>query len=130
MDESIRISVRQLLFFSAFVALACFILAVFLPRHLVSPALPFTIVFFILVTYSVLAFLVRANKKGFTKFINAFMITTGLKLILFILIVVGYTLLNTGDAVTFLGTFFILYLFYTGFEVYAILRLLKAGKKK
>ena len=57
------------------------------------------------------------------------MITTGLKLILFILVIVIYSLVRKSDAVPFLGSFFILYLWYTGFEIYAILRLIKAGKR-
>ncbi len=129
MNDPMKKSVRQLLFYSAFLAFACFILALVLPRTYITPALPFTIIFFILVTWGVLAFLVRANYKGMAKFINAFMLTTGLKLLLFILIIVGYTVANRGDAVPFLGSFFILYLCYTGFEVYAILRIIKAGKQ-
>ncbi len=129
MNELIRRTLKQLLFYSAFLAFACLILAWLLPRTLITPALPAIIVFFIAVTMVVLVLLLRANERGMTRFINVFMITTGLKLILFILIIVGYSLMNRADAVAFLGSFFILYLLYTAFEVYAILGIIKAGKK-
>jgi|WetSurMetagenome_2_1015567.scaffolds.fasta_scaffold600313_2 hypothetical protein len=129
MNDILRVTLKHLLFYSAFVAFVSTILAWVLPRTLITPALPFMIVFFILVTLGILFFLLKANEKGMTRFINAFMITTGLKLIVFILIIVAYSLANRYDAVPFLGSFFILYLLYTGFEVYAILGLIKAGKR-
>ncbi len=129
MNELVRKTLRQLLFYSAFLALACLILSWILPSALITPTLPAMIVFFIGVTLVILILLLRANARGMARFINIFMITTGLKLILFILIIVGYSLANRPDAVAFLGSFFILYLLYTAFEVYAILGIIKAGKK-
>jgi F0F1-type ATP synthase assembly protein I len=92
--------------------------------------LPALIVFFLFISWVIIWYLFRASEKSFIKFVNAFMATTGLKLLTLILVIVGYILLNHGDAIPFLVAFFILYLLYTGFEVYAVLYLSKRQKKE
>ena len=125
-----RIFIRRILLYSAFLAFAAVILSLLLPSGYLTPALPALIIFFLLVTWLILWYLMKASDKSFIKFVNAFMITTGLKLLLLILVIVAYIFLNRSDAVPFLVAFFILYLFYTGFEVYTVLFLSKHQKRE
>jgi hypothetical protein len=55
------------------------------------------------------------------------MLTTAIKLFLFITVMIIYSFLNRKDAVAFLLNFFILYLVYTVFEVVQIISLSKSS---
>lgn len=116
--------------FSAFLAFTGVILSLTLPPGTITPALPLLIVFFLIIAWVIIWYLFRASEKSFIKFVNAYMLSTGLKLLTLILIIVAYIFLNRGDAVPFLVAFFVLYLLYTGFEVYAVLYLSKRQKKE
>lgn len=129
MKEILTLFIKRLLIYSAFLAFAAVILSLVFPGT-VSPALPGILVFYLVVTWIIIRFLFRSSEKSFVKFVNAFMISTGLKLLVLILVIVGYVLLNRSDVVPFLVAFFILYLFYTGFEVYAVLYLSRHQKKE
>lgn len=130
MKDIKKLFFRRIMIFSAFLAFAGVILSLVLPAGAVTPVLPALIVFFLFISWVIIWFLFRASEKSFIKFVNAFLATTGLKLLTLILVIVGYILLNRGDAVPFLVAFFILYLLYTGFEVYAVLYLSKRQKKE
>lgn len=62
----------------------------------------------------------NSRKKDMSKFTNFFMITTFLKLLLYLLIILLYIILNKQDAVPFTLTFFAYYLIFTTFEVISI----------
>ena len=130
MNDTVKYFFRQIMIYSAFLAFASVILSLLLPAGTITPAMPALIVFFLILTWAIIRYLMKASEKSFVKFVNAFMITTGLKLLLLIIVIVGYIFLNRGDAVPFLVVFFILYLFYTGFEVYTVLYLSKRQKKQ
>lgn len=94
----------------------------FFPKINCSPALPFLFPFFIassLISYS---FLLKSMKKKFIRFVNAFLLTTTIKLFLYISVMIVYVLMHRNDAFMFILSFFILYLFYTVFEVTFILK--------
>jgi hypothetical protein len=130
MNDIMKLFLRRIMIFSAFLAFAGVVLSLVLPAGTITPALPALIVFFLGIAWAIIRYLFRASEKSFVKFVNAFMLSTGLKLLVLILIIVGYIFLNRSDAVPFLGAFFILYLLYTGFEVYAVLYLSKRQKKE
>lgn len=130
MKDLMKLFIRRVLIFSAFLAFAGVVSSLLLPGGSITPALPFLIVFFLIISWVVIWYLFLSSGKSFIKFVNAFMLTTALKLLIFILVIVGYVLLNRGDAVPFLGAFFLLYLLYTGFEVYAVLYLSRRQKKE
>lgn len=121
---------RRIMIYSAFLAFAGVILSLVLPAGYITPALPYLIVFFLALTWAITWYLLKASEKSFIRFVNAFMLTTGIKLLLLILIIVAYIFLNRPDAVPFLAVFFVLYLCYTGFEVYAVLYLSRRQKKE
>ena len=112
---------KNILIFSAILGIFAVILFFVLPRHYFSPSLPFLFTFFIAVTLVSYYFLLRTVHIKFIRFVNYFMLSTVIKLILYIAILFIYIFLNKKDAVAFALSFFILYLFYTFFEVTAIL---------
>ena len=114
---------KQLLIFSLILAIIVFIISKLIPAHLVSPTLPFLFPLFIAVNLIVYYILQKTGKNHPSKFINRLMILTMVKLIFFILLIITYMLLNPPDKFPFVSTFFILYVFYTIFEVKAFISL-------
>jgi len=108
---------RKLLIFTFIIAAIGFTVAYFLPENYVTPTLPFLYVFFLSVTIIVHFILLKVSEKRTTAFINYFMILTFGKLIFYLTIIIIYALLNREDVVPFIISFFILYVFFTVFEV-------------
>ena len=113
---------RQLLVFSAAAALLAIAAWLLLPGRYISPALPFLFPFFIGATLLSFHFLLGKIGDRFIRFVNAFMLTIVIKLLVYALVMVGYSLLNRLDAIAFMMAFFILYLGYTVFESVCIIR--------
>ena len=116
---------KNTFFFTIILALICFIISYFLPVKYITPALPYLFIFFFSVTLFVHYVLMKACEKRMSKFVNFFMLATFLKLMLYIMILVIYVLFNRSDAIPFILTFFILYLFFTVFEIISILSFTK-----
>ncbi|MEI6436438.1 MAG: hypothetical protein WCP32_16540 [Bacteroidota bacterium] len=113
---------RQLLYFSAAVGTVAALLSFILPKTFISPALPFLFLFFISTSLLSFYFLLKSTGKRLIRFVNAFLLTILLKLILYVGVMVAYALLNRNDAVPFLVSFFILYLIYMVFETVFIIQ--------
>ena len=94
----------------------------FLPPEYISPAIPGIIIFFLALTLSIFYYQLKASINRVSKFVNVFLMATGLKLLLFLIIIVIYVLLNKSDAVNFIGSFFIVYLIFTLFEISQLLK--------
>lgn len=116
---------KNTFFFSIILALICYIISFFLPAKYITPSLPFLFIFFFTITLVVHYVLMKASEKKMSKFVNYFMVSTFLKLMLYIMILVIYVLFNRNDAIPFILTFFILYLFFTVFEIISILSITK-----
>ena len=112
---------KRIIIFSVAFALICFTVGYFLPAEYITPALPYLFLFFLSITLVVHYVLFKASEKRFSKFTTYFMLATFLKLMLYIAVLLIYVLLNRSDAIPFIITFFILYIFYTVFEVISIL---------
>ena len=74
-------------------------------------------VFFILATAAFHFGLMRAAARSDRAFITYFMSATGLKLFLYLAVMVVFAVMFRDQAVGFIINFFILYLFYTAFEI-------------
>ncbi len=74
--------------------------------------------------------LVKLTSYNISKFSSRFILITGIKMILFLAIIVSYSFLNTNKAVPFLISFLILYILFTTFEVVLILPFFKNQSKK
>jgi hypothetical protein len=113
---------RPLLYFSAVIAIAALLASLLIPDQFITPALPFLIPFFTAVTLLSYHYLVQATFRKFIKFVNIFLLSIILKLLLYLAVMVTYAFLQRADAVPFLFAFFILYLCYTIFESVSIIR--------
>jgi len=107
---------RRLLIFSAVAGLLITAAAFVVPSGYLSPATPFLFFFFIACTLLSFWVLLRSMQKRFVRFVNTFLLTIIAKLFLFLLVIVGYVLLNRADAVPFMISFLVLYLCFTVFE--------------
>jgi len=119
---------RKLLIYSAIIAVLAFVLAFFLPDNFVSPAMPFLLLFFIAISLLTHYFVLKTIAKRMSLFVNFFMISIFVKLILYVAIIVIYGLMNKQDMIAFVITFFIFYLLYTLFELIEVLKLQKIHK--
>jgi len=99
------------------------ILFYLVPAKYISPAIPAIIIFFTILTTSVFYYQIKASLKRTSKFVNFFLLATALKLLLFLTLVVIYSLLNKADAVNFILSFFIIYVTFSVFEVIQLLKL-------
>lgn len=113
---------KQILIFSLILGVITSFFFLFLPHSYFSPALPFLFFFFISSSLVSYYFLQKSMIKRFIRFVNTFLLTTTLKLFLYVAVIVAYVLIHRHDAVPFMLSFFILYLCYTAFEVVSILR--------
>lgn len=113
---------KKLLIFTFILAVIGFSIAYFLPENYITPTLPFLFAFFLSVTIIVHYILLKVSEKRTPAFINFFMILTFGKLIFYLTIILIYAFVNREDLLAFAITFFILYAFYTGFEVVVSLK--------
>jgi hypothetical protein len=114
------------------VQLLIFTCIIILIVYAVEPAIPskfrsgwiFPLIYFFAVTTLLLHLFLRKASKGNPKrFITYFMGATGIKLFLYMAVLLIFILFKPDRAVGFVLEFFILYLFFTAYEVYFILKL-------
>ena len=108
---------KKLMIFTIILAFAGYFITIFLPDEYISPTTPFLYLFFVSSTAIVHNVLLKISSEKPTGFTNYFMLLTFGKLIFFLTIILVYSLLNRDDAPQFIIAFFILYVFYTVFEV-------------
>lgn len=92
-----------------------------------TPAFPFLVIFFITSGLIIFHLMAGAVEKRPALFVNIFMLTTTLKLLVYMSVMLIYGLLNRDDAKPFIISFFILYVVYTIIEVIAMLKLNQSG---
>lgn len=114
--------VYSLALFTAVLGIIAIILKYTLPEKIIPASLPLLFLLFIIVSATVHYFLLKSATYSGSKFVSFFMATTFLKLFIYLIIIILYALLVKVNLVSFILTFFILYLLYTAFEVVMILR--------
>lgn len=114
---------KRLTVFSLIIILISYFSSHLLPSKFISPAIPFIIFFFYLITILVFFILLKASLKKFSRFVNTFMIASFIKLLIYLAVILFYIFLfNKSDKVPFVGAFFIYYIIFTVFEtVYIII---------
>jgi hypothetical protein len=122
MNSGYKAYIKNVLVLSFFIVVPVTALSFLLPGRYFSLALPFLFPFFIAVTLISYYILLKALHKKFSRFVNIFMLMTGVKLFFFIAVIAVYLFLNKEDALAFTGNFFLLYLLYTIFETVSIIR--------
>lgn len=125
MDLTLQKFSKQLILISLITVTLTFGLTYVIPEKFISNSWPFIAGFFFAISLLVHRFLLKKSGGKHTKFVNAFLLTTTIKLLLFLAIIVIYVLLNRNDAIGFIFTFFTYYLIYTSFEIVSILKYLR-----
>jgi len=87
--------------------------------------LPFVLLFVFLLTTVIHAILLKTARKKPKKLINRFLMLTGLKMMIYLLIMIIYLVISKQDSAPFLITFLIVYLVFSFFETLSILSYLK-----
>ncbi|MEI7660630.1 MAG: hypothetical protein WCK34_00450 [Bacteroidota bacterium] len=113
---------KQLLVFSGILAAIFVALLLLLPKNYLSPALPSLFFFFIATSLLSFYYLLQTIDKRFIRFVNTFLLTIIIKLMLYAAVMILYVLVNRKDAVPFMLGFFVLYLCYTVFESVCIIK--------
>lgn len=91
----------------------------YLPIHLWLP------VIFVVITATEHRFLYNTIRKHPTRFTQAFMAASSIKLLLILAVTVIYLLIDKSQVLAFVSVLFINYIIFTIFEVKALLRLVK-----
>lgn len=97
-----------------------------IPHEYITYTLPYQLVFFLVVYLVVFYVMLKSSyHKKKVKFISNFMLSTTVKLLSFLAIILIYAFQVPADAIQFIITFFILYMIYTTFEIISILKLMR-----
>ncbi|MBW6478523.1 MAG: hypothetical protein K0B37_03775 [Bacteroidales bacterium] len=107
----------KLTLFSAALFLVSWLVSRFAPPAFVSEFLVFIVPFFFLMTLLTRIFTKRINAKDPKKSLAVYLGASGIKLFLYLIVLVVYGLLNKDDAPAFFLSFFFFYLVYTFVEV-------------
>ena len=111
----------RLTILSLITGILVFILNRLFSAEIISPALPWLIILFYLVTAVVHYALLRISAMNPRKFVGYFMLATFAKLMVYLVVMVAYVFKVKEGMLAFVLAFFILYIIYTVFEVVTIL---------
>ena len=112
---------KAIFIFSLIIGCAIYGASLFLPGGTIKTISWILFSYFILLTIVFHYGLLSSSKGKPQAFIRYYMGATTFKLFIHIIVILIYCLLNRDNAVQFIVTFLIYYLFYTGFEtIYAV----------
>lgn len=98
------------------------VFSLFLPQYYL-PILPYTLLFFLVVTNLVHAYQLKLAKKDLAKFTRNNMLITFFKLIIYSIFAIIYIALDSGNAVVFVICLMLLYLIFSFVEVVELTRI-------
>ena len=107
--------------FTLFLGGLSWILDEILPDQAIHPVYPYLLVVFYVVTSAVHLVLLRITLLTPRKFVSYFMLATLVKLILYLTAVLAYVFTYREHVLSFVMTFFILYILFSVFEVVLLL---------
>jgi len=107
----------RLIIFSVFIIALCVAFQLLFSKY-ATPALPYILLFFFLLTqYSIIYVLRKPQDASEKNFIVKYMITRVVKLLLMLVFLVLYLIFNKEDRWNFAGAFLIIYFLYSIFEI-------------
>ena len=120
--------IRKILILSAALAVVLVIAYLVIPEY-ISIAMPFLLAFFLgisIVSYKILQKKARTQPR---RFIAGFLAHTVVRMMIYLAIILVYSLIYRSDAVNFIIGFFILYAVFTFFEVMQFMALTRSAPK-
>ncbi len=100
----------------------------FVPQYYL-PVFPFLVLFYTVISVSIYAYQVRLASKDMGKFTRSIMLVTFLKLILYSAVAILFIAIDRENAKIFVACFMSLYVIFTIFEVFSLLRITVNNKK-
>jgi hypothetical protein len=94
------------------------------------PFFPVLILIFLLVNAGFIFYFLRFLHRPNADFIRGFMISTGIKLLIYFILILAYILSSPKTAIPFSITVSLLYISYTAFDLYVMLSMVKRRKEK
>jgi hypothetical protein len=107
---------------TALIGAVCYALSTLLPGKTINSAYPFILILFFSITAVIHYILLRITRLNPRRFVSYFMLATFIKLIVYFSAVLVYVFNYREEVLSFIITFFVLYIFYTVFEVVLILK--------
>ncbi len=130
MNNEVRLFLRQLLLLASLTGIAVIGLLFLSPPQYVSPVLPFILIFHTAATLISFLFIHKKIQQAPQKFVNVYLANTTIKLLLYLVILMVYSLNFLYDAVNFIISFFIMYMIFTVFEVIHLVKLNKGASSR
>jgi hypothetical protein len=94
------------------------------------PFFPFLVLIFLIVNSGFIILFFRFLGRSNNVFIRGFMISTGIKLVMYLILILAYVLTTPKSAIPFSVTVSLLYIAYTAFDLYVMLSMLRRKKEK
>ncbi len=116
---------RKLAFLSVILVAVYGILIILLPDVFVTDVYVAFVPFFFVVTLATRLILTRQQAKSSQAFANSFIVTTVLRFMMYVAVLLLYAFSFPADAVAFIITFFVFYFIYSLFEVFHLYHNLK-----
>lgn len=108
--------------FCMILSLPVFYISFFVQNPLISPLIPAQFIFFILTTGILHYLLLKGLEKKPQMFVTYFMGLTGLKMFLYLIIIVIYFFIYKSQAMSFIVSFLAFYILFTIFEVVSLVK--------
>jgi len=94
------------------------------------PFFPFLVLIFLLVNSGFIAFFFRFLNRSSHEFIRGFILSTAIKLMIYLILILAFVLTSPKTAIPFSVTISLLYIAFTGYDLYVMLSMLKRKKEK
>jgi len=111
----------RLSIFSLGLIVIAFLLRTLLPEGSLPAVLPYLFILFFVVTLAVHWIVLKISELKPARFVSYFMLATFGKMVIYFIAVLVYVFTRKEQVLPFILSFFILYIFYTVFEVISIL---------
>lgn len=122
MENSFTRFIKGFTVYTAVIALISAAIYWWVPALLISPHFLYIILAMYILTLVLIKLLFMSMQDKLSRFVNAFMLVNFGKLILYSVIIFVYAYLNRASAVSFVLSFFIYYLLFTGYEIIVLLK--------
>ncbi len=129
MKELVNRFVRNLLIFSAILALTGITISYYTPG-MITKFWPLLLLLFAGITLTLVTLLFSASEKKFSRFSNTFMIASMIKIMILLVLIAAYAFKFQDDAIRFSVTLLVLYLLFLGFEIFWLLKLQNSDRTK
>lgn len=128
MKELLNQFIKNLILYTAILALASLSVSFFLPGF-ITKYWPMVLLLIAGITLIIVTLLFSANEKKFSRFSNTFMLASMIKILVLLVVIVGYSFTNQSDAIRFSVTLLIFYILYLGLEIFWLLKLQRTSRK-